>query len=116
MIYNYLALIIIIAITYSLPALSTLNCFDHESPFHKNQLKLVDCSLITESNQGKKQVGNDSMFVFDITCQSKKSNFCEKVRKNLETTGQIITNLLKLKESITVGIIFHQLEQSQLGK
>ncbi|CAJ0632697.1 691_t:CDS:2 [Entrophospora sp. SA101] len=96
----------------------TLGCVDRESPFLKNKLKMTDCLLVTETKKqaNKNQTGDDDMFIFNIVkCSSANPKFCNKAKKNLEITGQIITKFLKFKVPVIVEVSFSRLDSGVLG-
>ena len=55
------------------------------------------------------------MIKYDLTCQSTKPNFCNRVKTGLEITKKTITDLLKFKEPIVIQITFKSLESKLLG-
>ncbi|CAJ0824094.1 1354_t:CDS:2 [Entrophospora sp. SA101] len=77
------------------------SCYDHD----KNGIKRVDCLFVKgEPKFVKNQAGDDKMIKFNITCNfPEKLGFCDKVTKNLDTTGKIISDVIKFSEPITGG-------------
>nr|CAG8635134.1 7011_t:CDS:2 [Entrophospora candida] len=56
------------------------------------------------------------MFVIDLDCQSTKIGFCEKVKRNLNITGQTITKAINLKVPIVVKITLKPLGEVTIGQ
>lgn len=114
-----LSILFIISDVSSIPAppASTTSCYDRKNPLD-DEITLTGCMLVTESNTlpSKNQVGNqDNMFKIVMECNSTKANFCDKVAKSLEKTGQTISKLVKFKEQVVVHISFQPLGDRILG-
>ncbi|CAJ0905277.1 9772_t:CDS:2, partial [Entrophospora sp. SA101] len=56
------------------------------------------------------------MFVIDLDCQSTKIGFCEKVKRNLNITGQNITKAINVKVPIVVKITLKPLGEVTIGQ
>nr|CAG8608143.1 10056_t:CDS:2 [Entrophospora candida] len=75
------------------------SCYDHD----KNGIKNVGCLFVKGGPKFvKNQAGDDKMIKFNITCNfPEKLGFCDKVTKNLDITGKIISDVIKFSEPIT---------------
>ncbi|CAJ0632566.1 3426_t:CDS:2 [Entrophospora sp. SA101] len=84
-----------------MPQPTITSCYDHD----KNGIKRVDCLFVKgEPKSIKNQAGDDKMIKFNITCNfPEKLGFCDKVTKNLDITGKIISDVIKFSEPITGG-------------
>ncbi|CAJ0825991.1 19631_t:CDS:2 [Entrophospora sp. SA101] len=96
-----------------MPQPTITSCYDHD----KNGIKRVDCLFVKgEPKFVKNQAGDDKMIKFNITCNfPEKLGFCDKVTKNLDTTGKIISDVIKFSEPITVDIAFKSQDPASLG-
>ncbi|CAJ0829740.1 8997_t:CDS:2 [Entrophospora sp. SA101] len=96
-----------------MPQPTITSCYDHD----KNGIKRVDCLFVKgEPKSIKNQAGDDKMIKFNITCNfPEKLGFCDKVAKNLDTTGKIISDVIKFSEPITVDIAFKSQDPASLG-
>ncbi|CAJ0851248.1 258_t:CDS:2 [Entrophospora sp. SA101] len=94
---------------------ASASCYDRKNPLDE-EITLTSCMLVTEPDipPAKNQAANnqDNMFNILIECNSTKVNFCNKVKKTLEKTGQIISKIIKFKEQVVVRISFKPLGQA----
>ena len=100
----------------AIPEPVAFSCFDHEDPLSdaKLYLKPVDCLMVREPKEINKRQAPAGM-TFNLTCNSTKPDFCNKVNTNLEFAANIITSVLQFKQTVVVQISFNPLG-SLLGR